>query len=114
MTDAPIRLFNREGREIYDSRSDVRSPGQVLNEARQARLDDPHVTRSLHAGYRQQLDWHAHLPEALSHSTNVAPQTAQRLLVERSEPPCAPYRTFLTPTPRTSALTCQPACSMAA
>ena len=84
-TDAPIRLFNREGREIYDSRSDVRSPGQVLNEARQARLDDPHVTRSLHAGYRQQLDWHAHLPEALSHSTNVAPQTAQRLLVERSE-----------------------------
>ncbi|WP_236621836.1 zeta toxin family protein, partial [Luteimonas huabeiensis] len=37
-TDVPIRLFDREGTQLYDSRIDARSPGAALEEARDARL----------------------------------------------------------------------------
>lgn len=36
--DVPIRIFNREGAELYDSRSDRRRPGQAPEQARGARL----------------------------------------------------------------------------
>uniref|UniRef100_UPI00191C0CE3 zeta toxin family protein n=1 Tax=Luteimonas huabeiensis TaxID=1244513 RepID=UPI00191C0CE3 len=37
-TDVPIRLFDREGTQLYDSRIDARPPGTALEEARDARL----------------------------------------------------------------------------
>lgn len=83
-TDAPIRLFTREGKEIYDSRIDARAPGQVLTEAREARLSDPRITRDLHQGWKEQSQWHENLPETIAHNPKVAPNTAQRLLAERS------------------------------
>jgi predicted ABC-type ATPase len=82
-TDAPIRIFSREGKELYDSRHDVRQPGQVLQEAREARLSDPKITQSLNKGWQEQQQWHDRLPETITHNPKVAPETAQRLLNER-------------------------------
>ncbi len=83
-TNAPIRLFNREGKELYDSRIDARAPGQALTEAREARLSDPKITRGLHQGWKEQTQWHENLPETIAHNPKIAPDTAQRLLTERS------------------------------
>ncbi|NYE27384.1 outer membrane lipoprotein SlyB [Rhodanobacter sp. K2T2] len=83
-TDAPIRLFTREGKELYDSRTDARLPGQVMNEAREARLSDPQITRDLNQRWKEQAQWHEKLPDTLAHNPKVAPGTAQRLLTERS------------------------------
>lgn len=83
-TDVPIRILNREGVELYDSRTDARLPGAVLEEAREARLRDPKVTRSLSRGWQDQQAWHRDLPEALARNHNMTPGMAQRLLAERS------------------------------
>ncbi|WP_295861155.1 zeta toxin family protein [uncultured Xanthomonas sp.] len=69
-TTAPIRLFNREGVELYDSRCDTRAAGQVLREAREARLQDPAVTRGVNAGWQGRRSWHAELPEQLPHNAS--------------------------------------------
>jgi predicted ABC-type ATPase len=84
-TDVPIRLFNREGMELYDSRNDARLPSVALQEAREARLQDPVVTRSLREGWREQQAWHRDLRAALPNNPRVDRQTGERLLAERAE-----------------------------
>jgi len=84
-TSAPIRIFNREGRELYDSRVDKAPPGQVLKEAREARLQDPKITRELSRDWKTQVAWHNDLPESMAHRSNIASGTAQQLLIERGE-----------------------------
>lgn len=83
-TDAPIRIFSREGLELYDSRTDVRPPGQALEEAREARLHDPRITRDLDRGWQAQVNWHEDLPASSAYKKMI-PDTAQRLLAERHE-----------------------------
>ncbi|MBX4967755.1 zeta toxin family protein [Rhizobium binae] len=84
-TDAPIRIFNREGAELYDSRVDARQPGAALETARNTRLKDPAITRVLSESWNAQQSWHRDLPEALARNPKVEAPTAQRLLTERSE-----------------------------
>ncbi|GAA5081731.1 zeta toxin family protein [Lysobacter panacisoli] len=84
-TDVPIRIFNREGVELYNSRTDFKLPGAALEEAREARLHDPKVTYSLRQGWQAQQTWHRDLPEAIAHNPHVAAPTAQHLLNERGE-----------------------------
>ena len=84
-TDVPIRIFNREGKELYDSRHDARSPGSVLEESRKARLNDARITRELSQGWREQRYWHETLPDTITANPEVMPATAQHLLVEHSE-----------------------------
>ena len=84
-TDVPIRIFNREGTELYDSRHDARSPGSVLEESREAHLKDTRITRELSQGWREQRYWHETLPDTIKANPKVMPATAQHLLVERSE-----------------------------
>ncbi len=83
-TDVPIRIFNREGVELYDSRTDTRLPGAALEEAREARLKDPNITRNLRDGWREQQTWHRDLPENLSNNPKVHPAARENLLAERS------------------------------
>ncbi len=83
-TDAPIRIFNREGIELYDSRIDQRAPGRVLEEAREARLKDPEITRGLRDGWKEQQAWHRDLPETLPNNPKLDPMTRENLLAERS------------------------------
>ncbi|MFA0925045.1 zeta toxin family protein, partial [Xanthomonas fragariae] len=61
-TSAPIRIFNRQGAELYDSRTDARAPAQALEQARNAWFKDPAVTQQLREKWQQQADWHRDLP----------------------------------------------------
>lgn len=83
-TGTPIRIFDREGVELYDSRTDTRLPGAALEEARDARLKDPGITRDLRDGWKEQQTWHRNLPETLPNNRNVDPATRENLLAERS------------------------------
>ena len=83
-TGTPVRIFNREGAELYDSRTDTRLPGAALEEARDARLKDPGITRDLRDGWKEQQTWHRDLPENLPNNSKVDPATRENLLAERS------------------------------
>ncbi len=84
-TTAPIRIFNREGMELYDSRHDSRAAGQALHDGREIRLKDPAVTRGLNEGWQAQRRWHGALPENLSRNEKVVPEIAAHVLHERAE-----------------------------
>jgi len=83
-TDVPIRIFNREGAELYDSRSDPRRPGQALQEAREARLKDPATTQQLREGWEQQVQWHRTLPEHARNIPNTDATVQSKLLEEHA------------------------------
>lgn len=84
-TGVPIRIFSREGIELYDSRTDARLPGTAMEEAREARLKDPNITRNLRDGWTEQQSWHRDLPESLRGNRNVDPATRENLLAQRRE-----------------------------
>ncbi|WP_162253674.1 zeta toxin family protein [Lysobacter sp. Root690] len=83
-TDAPIRIFNREGVELYDSRTSTQLPGAALEQAREARLKGPVLTRALRDAWQEQQSWHQELPEKLPTHPKVDRATGENLLVERS------------------------------
>lgn len=68
-TEIPIRIFNCEGLEIYDGRINPAPPGAALEQAREARLTDPKVTKAVHIGLQKQLALHRDLPEILARMT---------------------------------------------
>lgn len=84
-TDVPIRIFNREGVELYDSRTDLRPPGAALEAARDVRLRNPDITHALRDEWVEQQRWHRDLSEALPGNNNVDPQTRENLLAQRRE-----------------------------
>ncbi|RMH93195.1 hypothetical protein EBB59_06585 [Lysobacter pythonis] len=83
-TDVPIRLFNREGVALYDSRTSTQSPGAALEAAREARLRDPAITHGLRDGWREQQAWHRDLPQTLPNNQRIDSPTRANLLAERS------------------------------
>jgi outer membrane lipoprotein SlyB len=84
-TGTPIRIFDREGAELYDSRADTRLPGAALEEAREARLKDPKITHQMRDGWREQQAWHRELPETLPQNPKIDPQTQGNLLAQRAK-----------------------------
>ena len=84
-TGVRVRLFDREGAELYDSRTDPRPPGEALEQAREARTQAPRLTRQLRDGWREQVGWHRELPQALEQNPRVSADVAQRLLAERAQ-----------------------------
>ena len=78
-----MRVFNREGVSLYDSRLDSRTAGAALAEARQARLQDPLISQRNHLGWKQQLAWQHDLPGVLPTHPVVGAETARSLLFER-------------------------------
>lgn len=83
-TGVPIRIFDREGTELYDSRTDPRAPGVALEQGREARAQSPDITRRLRDGWREQVDWHRDLPDRLAANPRVAPDVAGRVLQQRA------------------------------
>ncbi|MFB5854325.1 zeta toxin family protein [Stenotrophomonas maltophilia] len=83
-TSIQIRLYGREGAQVYDSYADTRLPGAALEAEREARLKDPRITQSLRDGWRAQGRWHAELGDTLPHNTKVSPPTAAAVLDERA------------------------------
>lgn len=82
-TDVPIEIYNRSGSKLYDSRSDARQPGTVLEEARDHSVTRFNKARDIRDSYHAQLAWHQDLPTALEKSTKVPPEAHAPLLQER-------------------------------
>lgn len=83
-TGIQIRLYGREGAQVYDSHSDTRLPGAALEAEREARLKEPRITQSLRDGWRAQGRWHAELANTLPHNDKVSPPTAAAVFDERT------------------------------
>jgi len=85
-TGARIRIYNREGKELYDSHVSPLRPGAALEQAREARMQDPALTRDTAKGWRAQQRWHEDLPENLDRNPDkIPPATAQNALQQRSD-----------------------------
>jgi hypothetical protein len=83
-TGVPIRLYSREGAELYDSRTTSQTPGAALAEAREARMRDPAIVRQVREGWVEQQAWHRELPKTLPENPRIDQPTAERLLAERT------------------------------
>lgn len=84
-TTAPVRIFDRAGNELYDSRLDPRPPGAVLEQARLDRLRDTALTQRLREGWDSQVEWHRDLPDRLSKRSAVDPVVQEPLLEQHRE-----------------------------
>ncbi|MEE5091990.1 zeta toxin family protein [Xanthomonas euvesicatoria] len=84
-SSVPIRIFNREGIELYDSRTDARMPGQALEEARNARLKDPAFTEHLREAWQKQVDWHRDLADHVQEIPKSNPDVQAKLLEEHAK-----------------------------
>lgn len=82
-TDVPIRIFDRGGIELYSSTAESMRPGIALNEARQARIDDPAIARRVSEDWQRQVEWHRDLPSRLASDGVIDVDGSNRLLNER-------------------------------
>ena len=82
-TGARIRIYNREGVELYDSHTSPLKPSAALEQAREARMADPKITRSTAERAREQQDFHRSLPDTLERNPKVNLETAKNLPPER-------------------------------
>lgn len=82
-TDVQIRIFNRDGKELYDSHTSPKLPGIALQEARDARLKDLGITRQLRDGWQEQKAWNRDLEQNLSKNDKVNPTARANLLTAR-------------------------------
>lgn len=83
-TGIQIRLYGREGAQVYDSHSDTRLPGAALEAEREARLKDTRITQAVRDGWRTQGRWHAELGDTLPLNDKVSPPTAAAVFDERA------------------------------
>lgn len=84
-TDVPVRIFDRSGAELYDSRTAAIPPSVALREAREARLQDPVVTERLRNAWQAQAEWHRELPNTIAQNDKVPASTAEALLREQAD-----------------------------
>lgn len=84
-TDVPVRIFDRSGTELYDSRRDSTLPSAALREAREARLQDPEVTQQLRERWQKQAEWHRDLPNTIAQNDKIPASTAEALLREQAD-----------------------------
>lgn len=61
-----IRIFSRDGMRLYDSRTDSAMPGAALEHAREVRLKDSKLTKTLNEDLQIQQALHRDLPEILA------------------------------------------------
>ncbi|WP_081931005.1 zeta toxin family protein [Lysobacter antibioticus] len=84
-TNVPVRIFDRSGTELYDSRTAAIPPSVALREARDARLQDPVVTERLRNAWQAQAEWHRDLPNTIAQNDKVPASTAEALLREQAD-----------------------------
>lgn len=83
-TGARIRIYNREGAELYDSRATPGlKPSVALEQAREARMADPRITRGTAERAREQQDFHRRLPDILERNPRISAATEKNLPPER-------------------------------
>lgn len=76
-TGVRTRIFDREGRELYDSRTSPMKPSIALERIQEARMKDPAVTRETARRWRTQQAAYDGLTEWLEHSPAVSTSTAK-------------------------------------
>jgi predicted ABC-type ATPase len=81
----PIRIFDREGTELYDSRKQGTTPGASLKEEREHRLESVDRSRQLAEGWNSQVAWHAGAKTTLESIPDVKPATVAKFLDQREE-----------------------------
>jgi len=81
--NVPIRIFNREGQELYDSAKQSTAPSVTLEAARAGRLDDITRSTSIAKGWQEQATWHATAPKSLESVHGIAPRTIAKFVEER-------------------------------
>jgi predicted ABC-type ATPase len=82
--DLTIRIYNREGKALYNNQSDDEAPGQALTRIRQTRVATPEIIHELSEDWNAQLVKHKNLPETLTQNPEkFPPATAKALLDER-------------------------------
>jgi predicted ABC-type ATPase len=81
--NVPIRIFNREGQELYNSAKHSTAPSVTLESARAGRLDD--VTRSaeIARGWQEQVSWHEGATRTLKGIDDIEPKTIAAFVKER-------------------------------
>ncbi|MGJ3702973.1 zeta toxin family protein [Variovorax sp. AFSI2.2] len=89
-TGARIRIYNREGAQLYDSHTSPLKPGAALEQAREARMADPKITRDTAKDARTQQDFHRRLPDTLERNPKINLETAKNLPPERQAQGVAP------------------------
>lgn len=83
-TGVPVSLYNREGQQLYDSRTTSRSAAEALTDAREHRLADVRRSHELRDGYHRQLGWHRELSDTLPEHPKVAPAAKAPLIEEHT------------------------------
>lgn len=81
----PIRIFDREGTELYDSKKQVTTPGASLTAEREHRLESVDRSRQLAEGWSGQVTWHAGAKATLESLPDVKPATVAKFLEQRDE-----------------------------
>lgn len=81
----PVRIFDREGTELYDSRKQVATPGESLKTERELRLQSVDRSRQLAEGWSGQVTWHAGAKTTLESIPDVKPATVAKFLEQREE-----------------------------
>jgi predicted ABC-type ATPase len=84
-TGVQVRIYDREINELYDSRRDAGSPGEVLRETRAGRMEDPEVRQRLQEDWKRQQEWHEAMPETLRARQDISPTTAEALIAGSAE-----------------------------
>ncbi|WP_294994434.1 zeta toxin family protein [uncultured Stenotrophomonas sp.] len=78
-----IRLFSREGTELYDNRSDARLPGAVMEREREARMRNPQLTHATRDGWREIARWHDTLAQRAARNPKVDAATQAAVVLDR-------------------------------
>lgn len=81
----PIRIFDREGTELYDSKKQATAPGASLQAEREHRLESVDRSRQLAEGWNGQVAWHAGAKTTLESIPDVKPATVAKFLEQREE-----------------------------
>jgi predicted ABC-type ATPase len=81
----PIRIFDREGTELYDSKKQSTTPGASLKAEREHRLESVDRSRQLAEGWNGQVAWHGGAKAALEGIPGVKPATVAKFLEQREE-----------------------------
>ncbi|MGN6480214.1 zeta toxin family protein [Luteibacter sp.] len=84
-TNAPIRIYEREGNLAWDSVRDPGTPGEALERIRGDRVATLSQTRGLLTDWSRQSAWHASLTDRSATDLKLSPDAKLNLLAERAQ-----------------------------
>lgn len=83
--NVPVRIFDREGKQLYDSKTQETAPGASLTAERNHRLDSVERSQQIAAGWNREVTWHANAKDTLENIQDIKPATVAKFLDQREE-----------------------------